>query len=131
MNGENLIRNAFEAAHNKVWGPSAPFLDPATIITLISTLLGFIRQCRSPSHAARHAQRGSAVANKHYRDALKEAGYPTEKINAVAAELTARGRDLTQADIRAILDEANEIPDPWGFNTPTNPPNEIPESWGW
>lgn len=120
--GEEVLSAALADSHAKVSGEGASALDPTIIITVIGMILDFIKSCRNQGEAAARIKEGGALSFMGVRKALTAGGYADElnsrerriKIREVAREMTAKGKTATQADIDAILAEANDIPDPPG-----------------
>lgn len=120
MNGEDILKDGIIKTNEEV-NPGAA-IDPASIIAIITSIFEAIRLCRNPEAAERQVQRGGAIAKSRLRKILKKEGYSKAKRNEMAAKLAEKGRNLTEEEVKAIIDDAQDMPEP-------NPPGGWWPQW--
>lgn len=112
MNGEDVLREQIEQAHEAAYGEGgAPALDPVAIAGIIMAILEAIRGCRNPETAGAHIRRGSAIARVSLRRALAKGGY-RGRLGEMTREMIARGKSASDEQLAAITGESQDLPQP-------------------
>jgi hypothetical protein len=108
--GEQILTDAIAKAHGETH-PHASALDITAILGIVSVIIEFIKGCRNQATAESHIKRGSATAYGSALKALRHAGYKGDK-RAMAHRLTLEGKELSPAEMQAILSESEDVPQP-------------------
>lgn len=108
MSGESVLRKKVEEAQTEV-NPNE-VIEVGVIIGLVNAIFEVIKACRNRETAGAHIQRGSAIAEVQMRRALRREGYEGN-VRAMAAKLVEKGTKATPDEIRAVLDEASDVPE--------------------
>ena len=111
MNGEDILENGLIETHKEIM-PNAAF-DPTILVGVITGIMALIKGCQESS-AARQIKRGKSISKRAIRQVLEREGYRGDTREA-AKKLAEKGRDLSEDDIKAIIDDANDVPDNSGW----------------
>lgn len=112
MNGEDLLENGITEALNEELPNRA--VDPFTITMIINAIFEGIRGCQSVGAAERQIKRGRSLVKRKLYNTFLNNGYSTEEAKDMAKNLAKRGRDLSEEEVKEIIEDARDVPqEPW------------------
>ena len=106
MNGEDLIERGLIETHQEIM-PNAVF-DTSILTGVITGIMALINGCKESS-ASRQIKRGKNISKRAIREVLERENYQGDAREA-AKKLAEKGRDLTDEDIKAIIDDSKDVP---------------------
>ena len=111
MNGEEILEQGLLETHQEIM-PNAMF-DPTILVGIITGIMALIQGCKESS-ASRQMKRGGAISKRAIRQVLEKENYQGD-VRQAAKKLAEKGRNLTEEDIKAVIDDAKDVPDNSGW----------------